>query len=158
MTKDKAKKIQERMDKLEALNGGRLTPDAVVEDAKDPRSPMHDQFEWDDKVAGHQYRLDQARTLIRAVTVERNTVSRTVAAPYYIRDPRAGNEQGYVSMATLRSDSDIARDAVEQYLNRVVSALESARAVAGELGLTDDLEALLASAVHVKTKAGKKAA
>jgi hypothetical protein len=40
-----------------------------VEEAADPASPLHDHFQWDDTIAGRQWRLQQARQLIR-VTVE----------------------------------------------------------------------------------------
>lgn len=46
-----------------------LTPQLVVEVARDPANPLHDRFEWDDSVAGEKYRLSQARQLIRSVRV-----------------------------------------------------------------------------------------
>ncbi len=48
---------------------GSLTPELVVDAARDPGSPLHDKFEWDDQVAGERYRLQQARTLIRTVKI-----------------------------------------------------------------------------------------
>jgi len=47
----------------------RLTPQLVVEVATDPAHPLHDRLEWDDTKAGHQYRIHQARELIRVVKV-----------------------------------------------------------------------------------------
>ena len=49
---------------------GALTPAAVVEAATPKTHPLHDRFEWDNRVAGHKYRLVQARMLIRSVRVE----------------------------------------------------------------------------------------
>jgi hypothetical protein len=46
---------------------GSLTPHAVVEAAAPEGHPLHDRFEWDDAVAGHKFRLTQARALIRVV-------------------------------------------------------------------------------------------
>ena len=46
-----------------------LTPSLVVETAKNPASPLHQAFEWDDTKGAHAYRLIQARTLIREVRV-----------------------------------------------------------------------------------------
>lgn len=46
---------------------GELTPDDVVKDARNPNSPLHSFFEWDDGAAADQYRLNQARGLIRSV-------------------------------------------------------------------------------------------
>lgn len=48
---------------------GRLTPSIVVEDAAEPTHPLHSCFEWDDVVAGHAWRLEQARSLIQSVNV-----------------------------------------------------------------------------------------
>jgi hypothetical protein len=46
---------------------GLLHAEDVVEVAKDPSSPLHDEFEWDDSVAAVKYRLVQARVIIRRV-------------------------------------------------------------------------------------------
>lgn len=46
---------------------GELTPKDVVEDARNDNSPLHAYFEWDDGEAAENYRLQQARGLIRAV-------------------------------------------------------------------------------------------
>lgn len=46
---------------------GELTPQDVLADAKNHNSPLHSFFEWDDGEAAEQYRLQQARGLIRSV-------------------------------------------------------------------------------------------
>ncbi|MEC7161962.1 MAG: hypothetical protein VXW57_09165, partial [Pseudomonadota bacterium] len=46
---------------------GEITPADVLADAKNPNSPLHPFFEWDEGAAAEQYRLQQARGLIRAV-------------------------------------------------------------------------------------------
>lgn len=50
-------------------NGGRLTPPLVLAYARDPASPLHHRFEWEDTVAAEQWRLAQARALIQKVRV-----------------------------------------------------------------------------------------
>lgn len=50
-------------------NKGLLQPEKVVETAKDEKNILHGCFEWDDRKAGHEYRLYQARQIIR-VSVE----------------------------------------------------------------------------------------
>jgi hypothetical protein len=47
----------------------KLTPAAVVEDARPETALLHEAFEWDDALAGEQYRLWQARQLIKAVRI-----------------------------------------------------------------------------------------
>lgn len=63
-------KIGETLAKLSDAAGGKLKPKAVVDAARDTKSPLHRHFEWDDSAAAEAYRLDQARNLIRIVRVE----------------------------------------------------------------------------------------
>lgn len=44
---------------------GKLTAEGVVDEARSEDSPLHSHFEWDDEKAGHEYRLIQARRLLR---------------------------------------------------------------------------------------------
>lgn len=69
--KDKgdAQIVGERLDTIAARNGGRLQPRAVIEDARKRSSPLHVHFEWSDKAAADEYRVQQARELIRSVRI-----------------------------------------------------------------------------------------
>lgn len=71
---------------------GALTPELVVDTARDPGHPLHDKFEWDNEVAGDAYRLSQARTLIRTVKIRyvsntSDTVSQPVRAFASVKTP-----------------------------------------------------------------------
>jgi predicted transcriptional regulator len=60
---------------LEAL-GDQVTPDAVVAyAAKHKKSELHSQFEWNNEIAGHLHRLNQARHLLACIVIEKETVS-----------------------------------------------------------------------------------
>lgn len=50
---------------IAAKNDGLLKPEYVVESARPVNSPLHTRFTWDDTEAANQYRLQQARQLIR---------------------------------------------------------------------------------------------
>lgn len=50
---------------------GSLTPEMVVDEARDPDSPLHDRFEWDDVVAAEKWRREQAHELIQSVKIHR---------------------------------------------------------------------------------------
>jgi hypothetical protein len=153
MDKQTEKQIAHRFEKITKLNGGRLTPEAVVEDARDSRSPLHSQFEWDDAKAAHHHRLDRARELIRSVRVDRSVTARNVAVRY-VRDPSAtSKEQGYRDVVSLRDEKDAAREVVEAEVRRIVAAIERAMGIAEVLGLTDELERLLAEVERVRARA-----
>jgi hypothetical protein len=75
------------------LRRGRLTAAVVVEEAAPADSPLHDEFTWDDAEAGHQYRLVQARALIRSVrirVIDADPKSETIRA--FVHVPSAGRE------------------------------------------------------------------
>ena len=46
-----------------------LVAEDVVEKAAHPDHPLHSFFEWDDTEAAHQWRISQARALIRKIVV-----------------------------------------------------------------------------------------
>ena len=47
-----------------------LHAEDVVAAARDPLSPLHSKFQWDDSKAAHRYRLWQARQIIASVTIK----------------------------------------------------------------------------------------
>ncbi len=57
--------VQQELLRLAGEHGGLLKPEVVVANAAAPTSPLHGCFQWDDSEAAHQYRLWQARQLIR---------------------------------------------------------------------------------------------
>jgi hypothetical protein len=65
----KNKRIIGELKRIAKNSGGMLRPETVVNAAEPKNSPLHSRFEWNNKVAGHQYRIWQARQLIR-VSVE----------------------------------------------------------------------------------------
>jgi hypothetical protein len=62
--------IGNELERITLANNGRLTPHAVVDSARNRRSPLHPHFEWSDKIAAEAYRLDQARELVRTIRIE----------------------------------------------------------------------------------------
>jgi hypothetical protein len=53
---------------------GCLKPDDVVEESKPESAPLHSHFTWDDTEAGRQWRIEEARRIIRSVRVIRDDV------------------------------------------------------------------------------------
>lgn len=122
-------------------NGGTLTPEMVVDAAKAKDSPLHSCFTWDVKRAAHAHWIDQARSLIRSVRVEVTTTNFALHVPAFVRDPGAASDaQGYVSLGRLRTDQDMARDAVVNEFSRAAAALSRAKDIAAALGLSGQIE------------------
>ena len=108
---------------------GRLTPEQVVEAARDKASALHDCFEWDDSTAAEKYRLDQARDLLKRVKIEIEYHETTIKVVGYVRDPDAdpGN-QGY--RATMRVTKRGAADMMRSELAAIVADMNRAAKLA----------------------------
>lgn len=123
-----------------------LTPQVVVEEARDVSHPWHPEFTWDNTVAAERYRLDQARSLIARVRITVIQGRVRIASIAYVHMP-GSKQQGYIPVIALRDDAAQARDAIVIELQRVQSSLRRCLSLAGTLGLTAQVERLLAEAV-----------
>lgn len=142
--KDDYKTIQAAINDIAKRHRGTITPSQVLIAAKDPDSPLHGCFEWDDSAAAEWYRRDQARVLIRSVKIDINYETKTVRTVAYVRDPsRDPNESGYVSVAKVKTDDDQARDVLLAEFKRAGAALERARSLAKVFDLESRMDAFI---------------
>jgi hypothetical protein len=100
------RKTSEIRDALQAIlrrnHKRKLLPSAVVEAARDPDSPLHHRFTWDDSKAAHEYRLWQARELI--VSVEIVVDNRFESSPVYVSLQSDRLQGGYRALSDVLSD------------------------------------------------------
>lgn len=137
---NRALALKEWINSVADKHAGRLSPDMLVKEAKNPRSPGHSFFNWSDAAAAHQHRLYQARVLIAGVTVKVETEHRTYTAVAYVRDPRLPDKvQGYVQTSRIRSDSEYAHEVLVEEFARAASHLRRAYDVADALGVRGDV-------------------
>lgn len=98
-------KIGEALSVISEDNFGRLTPQSVVEAARDKGNPLHPHFEWDDGIAAQHYRLEQARSVIRVVrVVDEDTTDGTGRAFLSLND---GNGVAYRHVTEVKSSADL---------------------------------------------------
>jgi len=50
---------------------GAITPDTLVKEAKNKKSPLHEYFEWDDSVAAVEWRKQQGRILLGSIQIKK---------------------------------------------------------------------------------------
>jgi hypothetical protein len=87
-----ANAVGNHIEMLRAQCKGELTPEDILDDAKNDNSPLHSFFEWSDTEAARQYRLQQARGLIRsvvAVYVSDDKPAVRAKAYVHINEPQA---------------------------------------------------------------------
>lgn len=127
---------------------GQLTPDIVLDAAIDPQSPLHSWFEWNDERAGHAYRIDQARSLIRSVRYEVTVGRKQITTVRYVRDVRAeAKEQGYVAVEYV-DPSGLAEATVKNEIDRVLVLIARARGIAAALDREDEFLAAIRRAIR----------
>jgi hypothetical protein len=80
------------LQKIAKANGGLLNPPDIVEYARNPRTELHKRFEWDNTKAAEEYRLWQAREVIRVIVsvVDINGKNHTVKAFVSLPEDRGG--------------------------------------------------------------------
>ena len=76
---------------------GRLTPNALVDESRPADAPLHAAFEWDDAIAGEEWRRHQARNLIGALIIVTEPEKPSVRGFYKI-ESRSG---GYEAIGTI---------------------------------------------------------
>lgn len=119
----------EALARVQSRHNGLLEPEAVVDAARDLRSPLHAHFEWDDGRAAEAYRTDQARELIRSLTIDisRSNIEQKAVRAFVNVD--IGQERGYLSTITAMSSEELRK----QVLEKAFAELEAWRARHAEL-------------------------
>ena len=106
----KADVVKSELQRIYDSNGV-LTPPLVVEEAKPKDAPLHPCFEWDNKRAGEEYRLYQARHLIRTVTV--TSIVTGKKAPAWFNVPATTKEEAaYHPAEVIAKSEDMTQRAV----------------------------------------------
>jgi len=138
---------------LESLRDadGLLRIERIVEAARDPDSPLHSHFEWNEGKAAHRYRLGQARVLVRAQRIDVRVGPVVVPAAHWVLSAKVVG--AYQPLAEVERSSDAARVLILNELSRVGGALGRARNMAAVLGLEDEVDSLLASLAGLKERA-----
>jgi uncharacterized protein YecE (DUF72 family) len=140
-----------------AEGNGYISPERVIEAARDPTSPIHTDFTWDVREAAREHWLDQARTLIRFVKLNVQISNRSVIAPYYVPDPqRPTHSKRYIELTVAGRNDDVARQVLVAELDRIAAAIRRAQQIADVLGLSDQLDELLDNVTNLKTAAERR--
>lgn len=97
-----------RLELLRNENGGDLTPQIIVDDAKPKRSALHKAFQWDDTVAAGEFRKDQARHLVRSISVVMEDRPESSPVRAFVSIRQSDNEENsYTSVRVAMSDDNL---------------------------------------------------
>lgn len=105
---------------------GELTPQAVVDEAREESSPLHHRFEWNDSVAGEKYRIIQAQQIIRSVRIDFTSASgekNSLREFHAARESGVPERQGYLPVGEIVQD-DLAFKILLRDLERDIAELK----------------------------------
>ena len=106
-------KVIAELEDIRIRGKGVINPHALVERAKPKNNPLHSYFEWDNKIAGHNYRLWQARKMISVIVTSAPTTDEEIRA--YVSLPTDRNIQGgYRAIIDVLSDDTWRQALLEQ--------------------------------------------
>jgi hypothetical protein len=112
-------KISDELDLIAKRNNGILRPKDVVEYARNAKTALHSKFTWDDTKAAEEYRLWQAREVIRVTVIELPGNSDPIRAFVSLTDDRQNDDGGYRYLVDILADptrrNQLLREAMEDF-------------------------------------------
>lgn len=129
--KGDAQVIGEHLEEL-ATASGSVTPVTIVEDARNPASPLHENFDWDDTTAAGSWREHTARNLIGSLVVVKVNEKQVAGTVRAFVSVRVGNQPGtYQPIVNVMEDAELrkqlmerARQELHQWRNRYADLQE----------------------------------
>lgn len=126
--------IGEHLEELSTQTGD-ITPERVVDDARNPQSPLHPNFDWNNKTAAESWRQHTARNLIGSLVVVRVNEKQVTGNVRAFVSVRNGDNKGvYTPIVAVMEDAELrkqvlerARQELHQWRNRYADLSEFAK-------------------------------
>lgn len=130
--------VKTELDAIEQRDGT-LKPEAVVEFAQNPETALHECFEWDDGIAAHQWRLQQARMLIRIMVTTLPNEQVQIKAFVSLK-PDRHEGTGYRSIVTVLSNDDLRAQMLQDALDEMRTFRKKYRNLRELVGVFEAME------------------
>jgi hypothetical protein len=116
LSRENAEVYGQELEKISKENEG-ITPDIVVETATDEKNPLHGYFEWDDGIAGHSWRKQQARVLINCIVIEHPDIETKIAKYENIKIETG--ERVYKDIVEIMTDEDYRNQVLDKAMKSI---------------------------------------
>lgn len=106
----------EAIERISQRHRGKLSPELVVEEARPRTSPLHDAFEWNDRIAADSYRKSQAKCLISAIVIVEEVTGDEIQAFHDVKLPaqRGESKTTYIPISKVEHSADLQQQLLEQ--------------------------------------------
>jgi len=125
--RENAQVYGECLDKIAQKKGGSVKPIDIVEEAEKSNSPLHDFFDWDNKLASDKWRLNQARYLMNHITVvvkydnkvKEEKAFFSVSVNHTNEDDVEEKRTAYVTLDRVQSETELRVQVIENALQEL---------------------------------------
>lgn len=97
-----------------------LRPADVVTFAKNPKTSLHDYFEWDNTVAGEAHRLWQARQLIKVCVEIIEPIEEPIQVYTSLQSDREKPRGGYRKLKDIMKSKELRKELLKQALEELL--------------------------------------
>ena len=150
--------ILKELRQLRAKNKhGDLVAEEVVAFAEDETTALHSRFEWDDSVAGHNYRLVQARNIIRVVVEYEPHTDQQFRAYVSLESTRTRPGGGYGPTRRILGNEETKSELLDMALKELNRAKEKYATLTELADVFAAIDAATAKAAKKAKKATPKA-
>jgi len=101
------------LEDLGSATDGCLTPQQVVDHARNRDSPLHSLFEWDDSVAAEAYRREQAGAMMRAIQIHYEVELERFEVVRALQNVTRDSVRVYVPTIRALQDDDLRRQIID---------------------------------------------
>lgn len=112
------------LERIESIYGA-LTPDNILKESQDEDAILHPLFQWEDDLAAHAYRVQQARFILNNIHIKTIKDGSVSMIPVY-EVVTIDNERRYKNIQIMtQSDVDQVRKATLKDLSWIKAKLEA---------------------------------
>lgn len=126
------------VERIRRAQGGLCSASHLLSEASDAESVLHGCFEWDDGVAAHEYRLTQARHLLRSIVV----LEEGEPAPVYYVHVEVEDREGYVPAREALRAIETREQVISKALGELRAWLDRYSYLANLAGVRRSVDAL----------------
>lgn len=118
-----------------------VTPEELLNASRDEDSPTHAEFDWDDSIAAHKWRLEQARLIIAHIRIIRADSQSEYKERAFVSAP--GGNHAYVPLETALGKDEYREHLLNQAKKEMTVFLAKYRRIKELAEVTDAMTKFL---------------
>lgn len=156
-SKMNAQIVGEEIERLQKKHGIKFNAETFVNESKPVNAPCHGCFEWDDSIAGHNWRVHQGRNEIASIEVTYldGPEHKAIPASLWVREPEPGEPGAYIPSFEAMSREDWAKQVEQEAKQYFLAGKERYRDVTGMAEIFAAIDAYVSKSAAKAPKKSK---